>query len=55
MQRKVWRVCPSKAIFLECDVQGKFGKYIKNFDCVATNAARMAQVSKVFGIPHVAT
>ena len=49
------RICPTKALFLECDVQGKFGKHIKNFDAVALNSARLAQASRIFSIPHVAT
>ena len=49
------RVCPTKAIFMECDVQGKFAKHIKNFDAVATNSGRLAQIAKVFEIPVVAT
>lgn len=53
--RKVMRVSPQMCVFLECDVQAKMASHIKNFDAVAQNSARMAQASKVLGIPVIAT
>jgi hypothetical protein len=53
--RKVMRVSSELAVFLECDVQQKMVNHIKGFDAVATNCARMAQASKVLGIPLIAT
>ena len=53
--RKVMRVSSDLAVFLECDVQQKMVNHIKGFDAVAMNCARLAQASKVFNVPLVAT
>lgn len=49
------RASPKDVVFLECDVQSKFAKHIKGYESIATNAARMAQVSKIMEIPLIST
>ena len=49
------RIVPENTIFFECDVQQKIYSHIKGFDAVAMNCARLAQASKVFNVPLVAT
>ena len=49
------RATVQDAVFLECDVQAKFSKFIKGYQSVAHNAARMAQVAHILQIPLIAT
>lgn len=53
--KKVCRVSPLQAIFMECDLQQKMAKHIKNFDACQHNAGRLAQVAKLLDIPVIAT
>jgi isochorismate hydrolase len=53
--RKIIRIQPSTAVFLECDVQSKLAKHIKGFEQVANNSARLAHAAKVFDIPVIST
>ena len=34
---------------------GTFGKLIHGYDCVLSNCIRLAKVSNIFDIPHIAT
>ena len=55
MVNKIVRLTPANCVFFECDIQERLTKHIFNFNTMAHNAARMAQVSKILGIPVIAT
>ena len=49
------RLTPKDCVFLECDIQEKMKPLIKNFETVAHNAKRLAQVAKILEIPLIIT
>jgi len=51
----VARVCPKQVVFFECDVQSKFGNHILGYESIVHNSIRMAQVSRILGIPLIST
>ena len=55
MRSAIKRISTSNALFLECDIQGKLGKFMIKNHVMVQNARRLTQLSQMTKIPVVAT
>ena len=54
-KRQISRISATNCVFLQCDIQERFENVIYKMPMVIKNTERMTRMSKIFGIPVIAT